>query len=507
MESFSPEQKTVFQAFQDGHSLFMTGAGGCGKSYLIRHMVNYAHEHNKSIAVCAMTGCASIVLNCNATTLHSWAGIGIAEEENIKIVSRMRVNRSFKAKMARDRWKTTNILIVDEVSMMSQKIFELIEMLGRTFNNPFVSFGGIQVIFSGDFYQLPPVNKSSEKTQFCFESELWNELFGKHQYELTHIYRQTDDEFVKILMGIRHGTITKKGVKKLMSRVEEYKKLEDTMENVVYLFPMKYQVDEHNESKQKLLSSETEHIYDSYIDILNIRFPVTVWDTWKKDTNNPPEEIITHKLLYRLTIDDKMDGIVERSSLSVGQFFKKDSAMDNLMKGELLKTKTAEWSDVYLGLEQIVANKTNDKSLKLRLGSQVMLTMNMLDMGLCNGSVGKVVDFQPSVKYKIDVPIVEFDNKVKIHIDPQIITKESIKGISLYQMPLILAYAVSIHKIQGATIDKAVINCGERVFESGQAYVALSRVRSLEGLYLSDFSLSSIKTSKKVKDFYNKLTV
>jgi ATP-dependent DNA helicase PIF1 len=116
-----------------------------------------------------------------------------------------------------------------------------------------------------------------------------------------------------------------------------------------------------------------------------------------------------------------------------------------------------------------------------------------------------VVTFKESPKHKMMMPVVCFGNNM-IEIEPQVVSRDKIRGIGLRQLPLILAYAVSIHKIQGATIDNAVINCGSKVFEAGQAYVALSRVRSLNGLYLSDFSLSSIKTSKKVKEFYSRLT-
>ena len=550
--SLSPEQEKVFDAFKAGQSLFMTGAGGCGKSFLIRHMVE--NSMGKNIAVCAMTGCASIVLNCGATTLHSWAGIGIAENENETIVARMKTNRSYKGVAARDRWKAVDILIIDEVSMMSRKVFELLEMIGRTFRNPFLTFGGIHVVFSGDFYQLPPIKAD----EYCFESPVWGALFGERQYHLTQIHRQTDSEFVKILMGIREGRITKKGIECLMSRVDAYKRLiseTDALEqvendevvkvegivkpdNIVYLYPMKYQVEAHNEERQQLLPAHPEIAYDTNIQILNMNFPSESWEQWRKDTVNPPEDLRRHNLITRLDAEVKfaeetehminmlsedinMKRLMERqkkidelSSRGIGHYFKSadtttstvNSLATTMNKMDLRDggKKRTQWGHVHMAIEELMTSRVNEKPLKLRIGSQVMLTVNMLDKGLCNGSVGKVISFKENMKHKMMMPIVQFGNNTTIEIEPQVVSRERIRGIGLRQLPLILAYAVSIHKIQGATIDNAVINCGARVFESGQAYVALSRVRSLNGLYLSDFSLSSIKTSRKVKEFYAK---
>jgi ATP-dependent DNA helicase PIF1 len=550
--SLSPEQEKVFDAFKAGQSLFMTGAGGCGKSFLIRHMVE--NSVGKNVAVCAMTGCASIVLNCGATTLHSWAGIGIAEDENEKIVARMKTNRSYKAVAARDRWKAVDILIIDEVSMMSRKVFELLEMIGRTFRNPFLTFGGIQVVFSGDFYQLPPIKAD----EYCFESPVWGAVFGERQYHLTQIHRQTDSEFVKILMGIREGRITKKGIECLMSRVDAYKQLiseTDALEqvendevvkvegivkpdNIVYLYPMKYQVEAHNEERQQLLPAHPEIAYDTNIQILNMNFPSESWEQWRKDTVNPPEDLRRHNLIMRLDAEVKfaeetehminmlsedlnMKRLMERqkkidelSSRGIGHYFKSadtttstvNSLATTMNKMDLRDggKKRTQWGHVHMAIEELMTSRVNEKPLKLRIGSQVMLTVNMLNNGLCNGSVGKVISFKENMKHKMMMPIVQFGNNTIIEIEPQVVSRERIRGIGLRQLPLILAYAVSIHKIQGATIDNAVINCGARVFEAGQAYVALSRVRSLNGLYLSDFSLSSIKTSRKVKEFYAK---
>ena len=149
------EQQLAFNKYVEGHNIFITGPGGTGKSVLIKKIQQHAQEEQgKTVSVCALTGCAAILLDCGARTVHSWAGIGIANGDNTAII-----NRVMKSSFKKRAWYETDILIVDEVSMMSQKMFELLDALGRNIrkSKSYLPFGGIQVIFSGDFYQLPPV--------------------------------------------------------------------------------------------------------------------------------------------------------------------------------------------------------------------------------------------------------------------------------------------------------------------------------------------------------------
>jgi len=159
--------------------------------------VDYATTNGKRHAVCAMTGCAAILLNCKARTLHSWSGIRLAKGDKQDIVSSV-----IRNKAATKTWRQVDILIVDEVSMLSKKVFEIIEEIARVSRLSSLPFGGIQVIFTGDFYQLPPVGTDgdTESEQFCFESPVWKTVFKMENHvQLKTIFRQSDPSILTYL--------------------------------------------------------------------------------------------------------------------------------------------------------------------------------------------------------------------------------------------------------------------------------------------------------------------
>ena len=204
----SIEQQISFNKYIRGDNIFITGPGGTGKSAIIKNIYKHAISNGKKIQVCALTGCAAVLLNCKAKTIHSWAGIGLANGPIDSIILKIKKN-----KFIASSWKDTDILIIDEVSMMSLKLFNLLNAIGKTIRKNTKPFGGIQVIFSGDFYQLPPVgNKDDpESICFCFESNDWDSVFHKkNQIQLKKIFRQTDETYVSILNQIREGKIKKK---------------------------------------------------------------------------------------------------------------------------------------------------------------------------------------------------------------------------------------------------------------------------------------------------------
>ncbi|ALH23384.1 PIF1-like helicase [Chrysochromulina ericina virus CeV-01B] len=436
MYNLNNQQQDIFDKYLKGENIFITGPGGTGKTYLIKAIVEDAKKNNKAYHVCALTGCAAILLQCGATTLHGFSGIGLASGTISQVVDRVVKNRYKKP-----NWAKTELLIVDEVSMLSLKIFTIIDLIAkRVKRQRDIPFGGMQIIFAGDFYQLPPVGDEEEieTTQFCFESPLWNEVFpSSNQIVLETIFRQTDNNYAKILNKLRVGEITKNGIKALEQCVN--KKFNDEL-NPTILLPRRKDVDNINIKEYNKLDKISEKTYTMKpVDMLDL--PLS-------------KEHIQNITLF--TDTERQQEI--------------DYLADNLMA---------------------------EKTLNLRIGTIVMCISNLdVEAGIINGSQGIVVDFQK------DNPLVKFnDGNVRVII-PHIWQSEKLPAIAVQQLPLIYAWAITIHKAQGVTLDKALIDIGEEIFECGQTYVALSRIKTLEGLYLKNFDFTKIKVNKKVQEFY-----
>lgn len=436
MHNLNNQQEEIFDKYLKGENIFITGPGGTGKTYLIKAIVEHAKNSNKSYQVCALTGCAAILLQCGATTLHGFSGIGLASGTISQVVDRVVKNRYKKP-----NWAKTELLIVDEVSMLSLKIFTIIDLIAkRVKQQRDKPFGGMQIIFAGDFYQLPPVGDEDdiETTQFCFETPLWNEVFpSNNQIILKTIFRQTDNNYAKILNKLRVGEITKNGIKALEQCVN--KKFSDEL-NPTILLPRRKDVDNINIKEYNKLDKTSEKTYTMKpVDMLDL--PLS-------------KEHIENITLF--TDKEKQQEI--------------DYLADNLMA---------------------------EKTLSLRIGTIVMCISNLdVDAGIINGSQGIIVDFQGNN------PLVKFNDGNMRVITPHIWQSEKLPAIAVQQLPIIYAWAITIHKAQGVTLDKALIDIGEQIFECGQTYVALSRIKTLEGLYLKNFDFTKIKVNKKVKQFY-----
>ena len=247
----SAEQFDVFHRYKNGDNVFMTGPGGTGKSKLIQHIYNDAKTHKLRIQVCAMTGCAAVLLNCNAKTVHSWAGIGLGKGDQEDVVRRV-----CGSKYRKVNWVNTDLLVLDEVSMLSVRLFELLNYIGKRTRKSQRPFGGMQVIFSGDFYQLPPVGDTDDELtwQFCFQSEIWNDVF-QHQIRLKTMFRQRDPRYIKILNQIREGKISTNSYNTLMTYVNREKDIDSSIKPTI-LLPTRKQVDRINEEAMRHLDEE-----------------------------------------------------------------------------------------------------------------------------------------------------------------------------------------------------------------------------------------------------------
>ncbi len=448
----SPEQKHAFARYQLGNNVFITGPGGTGKSYLIKAIKRDLELREIKHAVCGLTGCASVLLNCCAKTIHSWSGLGLGTGEIHEIVEKATKNRK-----ANTNWKTTRVLIVDEVSMLSVKLFDALNKIGQTIRrNHFKPFGGIQLIFIGDFFQLPPVGRYTEPetTMFCFQSANWFSTFTKENHViLKTLFRQKDPTYIKVLDEVRQGVISPESAEILRQRT--IAKYDDKGTGIIptKLFPKNADADRVNQMMYLKLKDE-ERTY-SFAKHVNLQ-------TYAESGKPIPTEL-------------------------------------------LIRCADLSREEVDVQLELLMENSKINKELKLKKGALVMCLANLdIDAGICNGSQGVIVDFVQNTT-GIGYPVVRFLNGITMQITPRVYQHGDYPRIGIEQLPLRLAWAFTIHKSQGITLEIAEMDLGSNVFEYGQSYVGLSRVRSLEGLYLSGFNPQKIKTNPAVIEFYRRI--
>jgi len=445
----SPEQQAAYQKYIQGSNLFITGPGGTGKTRLIQNFVDYSNSAGSKIAVCAMTGCAAVLLNCNARTLHSWSGIRLAKGDRDRIIASVLKNRNVLKS-----WKSTRVLILDEVSMLSKKVFEIIEEIARIVRKSSAPFGGLQVIFTGDFYQLPPVGTDGEPDteRFCFESPVWNRVFPRENHILLKtIFRQNDPAYIEILQQIRRGEL--------------------------------------DEDKKRMLQSYVNRPYDPANH--NGCVPTKLFPLRSK------VDYLNNTMFSKIQEKEFVSEMIRKSDCLTHLDSNKALSAEELAK--CAKLTAAEITYEY---DQLQNNTPCSQILRLKKGAAVMCTVNLdMEQSICNGSQGIVVNIIENGPTSF--PVVKFANGVIKTIAPHFWQSEDFPTIAIGQYPLSLAWAMTIHKIQGATLQMAEIDIGQSVFEYGQTYVALSRVQSLDGLYLSAFHPQKIMANPVVNRFYS----
>lgn len=439
---FSQQQMDVLEAVACGKSVFITGSAGTGKSFLLMYIIRMLQKAigRESVYVTASTGLAACALN--GTTLHSFAGIrlggGTAEDL---------AGRVFRSKESKKRWKAAQVLVIDEISMINGDLFDKLEYVARKVRGIENCFGGIQLVVTGDFFQLPPVNPPNRHKYFAFESECWNSCFDL-QVELEHVFRQSDSTFVKMLNEIRKG---------LQSP--------ETLNN---------------------LSMCHRALPDDGTEIAPTR-------------------------LYPLKVDVRFENMQELKALETNiiTFYSVDSAPNPLHR-YMLDSMRAE------------------KELQLCVGAQVMLIKNIdTCVGLVNGAKGVVIGFESTYNMPVENekdeerkqlksvshlvspnnlwPVVRFNCGVRtIGPKKEHLEDGGVEVVSRTQVPLILAWALSVHKCQGMTLSKVQTDLS-KAFEFGMVYVALSRVKDLDGLQLIGFDPTRIKVHPNVVAFFDKL--
>jgi ATP-dependent DNA helicase PIF1 len=439
MTTLNREQQAALDAVMHGRNIFLTGAGGTGKSHTIRAICDWAATAGIRYAVTAMTGCAALLLGLGAKTLHSWAGVGLAREAPHQLVAAVEKNRR-----AKRRWLDTQLLIIDEISMMTPDLLEKLDLVARKIRkNPKTRFGGLQILLAGDFCQLPPVTKSDASgadsaPQFVFQMPLWSELVDEI-VELVTLRRQLDPVFQQVLTEARMGRLTPESIHVLEERMNL--PWQDNEIRPTLLFTRNAEVDRVNRRNMEVLEG-ARHTYDVQTVLME-----------------KPE-------------------------------------------GRHVTMVSPDDTDVAAALQRLDTDAPYDPHLELCVGAQVMLIVNLdQDRGLVNGSRGVVTGYSPG-----GLPTVKFLGWTdSIIIDRASWWLGEYEGIGRTQIPLRVAYAVTVHKAQGATLDSALVDVGSSTFEFGQAYVALSRVRTLFGLYVWKLDPRKIRCHPAVVEFYDAL--
>ncbi len=397
-------QTQALDILKTGANVFLTGEPGAGKTHTINQYIAWLEAAKLPVAITASTGIAAT--HIGGMTIHSWSGIGIRETLSNYDLDKIATNE----KTVR-RVKKAKVLIIDEVSMLSRTTLDMVNVVTQTIRQNHDAFGGLQVIFVGDFFQLPPITKGDDTIHYAFESNAWQEARPLICY-LTEQHRQEDEMFLSLLKSIRSGEI------------------------------------------------EEEHF------------------TLLRDQTDIEQENIEPTKLYTHNAD--VDGFNQQKLNSLGgdkRTFK--------MTGRGAKAL----------IEGLVRTCLSPDTLELKLESMVMCTKNNFEKGYVNGTLGRIVDFDRTEGW----PIIETFDGRRITLEPvswEVVEDGKVRA-SIEQIPLRLAWAITVHKSQGMSLDAAEMDLS-RTFVYGQGYVALSRVRTLAGLKLSGMNPSALNVDPRV---------
>jgi ATP-dependent DNA helicase PIF1 len=432
-------QLQAYQTAIRGSSVFITGPAGTGKSFLMNQIINYFENRHKKISVTSLTGVSASLLE-KGQTFHSWLGMKyIPNMDNMEYTQLRDTILRTLSPVSRRRIRETQILIIDEISMMSYEMLTLLNDIARSVRKTIGLIGGIQVIALGDFHQLPPVKYKSPEQKYVFQNPIWNALFPRDRIiVLSEVVRQRDDTAFQTILGeIRNGRLRLENERLLCQKIKPLAQIPDTIPR---LYAVKKDIEEMNARRLEQLDGDSRTIS-----------ALLKPHKRKDDTNDDVEIPVEHKF--------------PRDTLIVEQ-------------------------------------------LKIKVGALVMFNKNVYadaerTMFIPNGKCGIVVSLSDPYTGH---PIVEYEDE-KGRIREYICKPESwnYPHYTIVQVPIMLAWNISIHKSQGSTLDKVAIDIGDSIFEYGQMYVALSRCRSLDGLTLIKFQPRKLKTDPMVKEYYRKL--
>ncbi len=417
-------QAEALKIMQTGVNVYLSGSAGSGKTYLLNQYIEWLRDHNISVAVTASTGIAAT--HMGGMTIHGFSGIGIRE-----YLSDYDLDALTQKPYLSKRFEETQVLIIDEVSMLHARTLDMVERVARAFRRNDKPFGGMQVILSGDFFQLPPIvkrgfgdndNQDTDEApkDFVFYSAAWTNAKFAVCY-LTEQHRQEDELFTKILNKIREGNVD-----------DEY----------------------------------LSHIGDR----IGAELPDGIRPT-KLYTHNIDVDAINYEELGEIETEEKVFGMYAKGRANLVEILKKSCLAP--------------------------------ETLRLKVGAEVMFIKNDQEKRFVNGTRGVVAGFAGS-----GLPVVRLANGniIEVETDSWRIEENGKIKAELVQIPLRLAWAITIHKSQGMSLDYAEIDLS-KTFTYGMGYVALSRVRTLAGIRLVGFEPSSLLVDPRVLDLDEKLQI
>jgi ATP-dependent DNA helicase PIF1 len=264
--SLNEDQKLAIDIMKSGKSIFLTGGAGVGKSYIVQTYYSYAVSNytDECVFKTSSTGVSAIIIG--GTTIHKFGGILLGEGTPDDIIKKMQFS-------AKNRWRNIKVLFIDEISMIHPALFDKLENIARILRRNEKPFGGIQIICSGDFFQLPPVCKDGTD-RYCFESLTWDSVI-LHTVTLTKIMRQKDERFQGLLNDLRYGIITKENEDLLISRIDMQLVNEHGIEPTV-LFSKNVDVNYVNNQKlKKILETQTKYEFNAKYTVMSNKTTAT----------------------------------------------------------------------------------------------------------------------------------------------------------------------------------------------------------------------------------------
>ena len=437
-------QKTV-RLIEEGKNIFITGGAGTGKSYMLQQLKIY---FGIDLQLTSTTGISAI--NINGSTIHSWAGLGI--EHNKKNIWNT-LNRINSNPVLKQQILNCKILAIDEISMLHSETLEYLDLVLQKMRGSKSPMGGMQVIFIGDFFQLPPVVKERDivKKDFCFTSQTWRNL-NLEIILLKDVKRQSEIRYINVLNHIREGYATEADWDIILERYRAMPADIMTDDSKLHLYATNKDADTFNDMCFDRIPTIAEYFYS----------------------------------------DDKIEYYDENERLI---FTQKD------------RNKFKEYAESFEADFRVL------HELKLKEECRVMLLKNIaIEEGLANGSCGTVKEIKENVIIvefdngkKVPLSKMDFESyKFKeIYID-ECMEKSYKQKLVRKQFPVRLAYGITIHKSQGMTFDDLVVHL-DKIFAQGQCYVALSRTTSLNGLNPIGFNPNKISVNQDVVNFYQSL--